>query len=192
MIESSDNASAGISTNDFSKLRGYLIAFVTQDAGANLFTLEQHKQVIHDRLEEEITRRGLIFSDLIRNRLIQDILAEITGYGPLQPLLDDPEITEIMVNGPRKVYVEKQGHLERTTVFIKDNLHILKIIDRIVTPLGRHIDSDRFMVDARLTDGSRVNAIVPPCAVDGASITIRKLRKEKLSILHLNGFNTLT
>ncbi len=97
-----------------------------------------------------------------------------------------------MVNGPQKVYIERKGRLERSNVVFEDNLHILKIIDRIVTPLGRHIDSDSPMVDARLPDGSRVNAVVPPCAVDGASITIRKFRKEKLSIVQLIELSTLT
>jgi pilus assembly protein CpaF len=107
-------------------------------------------------------------------------------------LLDDPNVTEIMVNGPKKVYVEKMGRLERTNIVFEDNLHILKIIDRIVSPLGRHIDYDTPMVDARLPDGSRVNAIVPPCAVDGASLTIRKFRKEKLKIAQLIESNSLT
>lgn len=192
MIESPDNPSDGVSTHDYSKLKEFLIATGSQDFGTNLLTLEQRKQAIQDRLEEELTSRGLLLSETTRHGIIQDIVAEITGYGPLQSLLDDPEITEIMVNGPQKVYVEKQGRLQRTNIVFEDNLHILKIIDRIVTPLGRHIDSDSPMVDARLPDGSRVNAVVPPCAVDGASLTIRKFRKEKLSILQLIGFNTLT
>jgi pilus assembly protein CpaF len=192
MIELPDNPSDGVSPHDYSKLKEFLIATGSQDVGTNLLTLEQRKQAIQDRLEEELTSRGLLLSETTRHGIIQDIVAEITGYGPLQSLLDDPEITEIMVNGPQKVYVEKQGRLERTNIVFEDNLHILKIIDRIVTPLGRHIDSDSPMVDARLPDGSRVNAVVPPCAVDGASLTIRKFRKEKLSILQLIGFNTLT
>jgi pilus assembly protein CpaF len=192
MSEAPDNTFPNLSPHAFSKLREDLVASLTQEVTENLFTPEQQKQSIQDRVEGEITRRGLTYSDTARNQLIKDILAEITGYGPLQPLLDDPEITEIMVNGPQKVYVEKGGRLERSNVVFEDNLHILKIIDRIVTPLGRHIDSDSPMVDARLPDGSRVNAIVPPCAVDGASITIRKFRKEKLSISQLIGFDTLT
>jgi pilus assembly protein CpaF len=192
MSEPPDNSFSNLSPHVFSKLREDLIASVTQEVAAIQFAPELQKQTIQDRLEGEFTRRGLTFSDLTRNQLIKEILAEITGYGPLQPLLDDPEVTEIMVNGPQKVYVEKGGRLERTNVVFEDNLHILKIIDRIVTPLGRHIDSDSPMVDARLPDGSRVNAIVPPCAVDGASVTIRKFRKEKLSISQLIGFNTLT
>jgi pilus assembly protein CpaF len=192
MIESQGNASSGMSPQELSKLREYLVATTSQDTEATVLTPEQRKHNIQDRLAEELSRRNLNFPDPIRDRLILDIFAEITGYGPLQPLLDDPEITEIMVNGPQKVYVEKQGRLQRTNVVFEDNLHILKIIDRIVTPLGRHIDSDSPMVDARLPDGSRVNAVVPPCAVDGASLTIRKFRKEKLSILQVIGLNTLT
>jgi pilus assembly protein CpaF len=191
-MSESENIFSDISPHVFSNLREDLIASLTQDVGENLFTPEQQKQAIQDRLEKEFNRRGLTLSDFTRDHLIKDILADITGYGPLQPLLDDPEITEIMVNGPQKVYVEKAGRLERTNIVFGDNLHILKIIDRIVTPLGRHIDSDSPMVDARLPDGSRVNAIIPPCAVDGASITIRKFRKEKLSISQLIELNTLT
>jgi pilus assembly protein CpaF len=192
MIESQENASSIISPKEFSKLREYLIAAASQDIGVTVLTPEQRKHNIQDHLAEELSRRNLNFPDSILDRLILDVYAEITGYGPLQTLLDDPEITEIMVNGPQKVYIEKQGRLERTNVVFEDNLHILKIIDRIVTPLGRHIDSDSPMVDARLPDGSRVNAVVPPCAVDGASLTIRKFRKEKLSILQVIGLNTLT
>jgi pilus assembly protein CpaF len=192
MTEPIDSESIGIPRKDLLQLRDYLISTVAQDFGANVLTPEQREQVTRERLKEELRKKGLILPDPIQNRLIQGILYEVTGYGPLQPLLDDPEITEIMVNGPQKIYVEKHGRLERTNVSFEDNLHILKIIDRIVTPLGRHIDSDSPMVDARLPDGSRVNAVIPPCAIDGASLTIRKFRKDKLSIMQLIGFNTLT
>jgi pilus assembly protein CpaF len=173
-------------------LREYLIATVTQDLGAADLTPENRQQAIQDRLAEALARTKLTLSESIRNRLLRDIFDEITGYGPLQPLLDDPDVTEIMVNGPNKIYVEKKGRLERTNVIFEDNLHILKIIDRIVSPLGRHIDADSPMVDARLPDGSRVNAIVPPCAVDGASLTIRKFRKEKLKMEQLIEGNSVT
>jgi pilus assembly protein CpaF len=179
-------------TPDYSKLREDLLALVTQDLSENGLTPEKRQQVIHDHLTEALTQANLHLSVAHRNHLLRDILDEITGFGPLQPLLNDPDITEIMVNGPRKIYVEKNGRLERTKVVFEDNLHILKIIDRIVSPLGRHIDSDSPMVDARLPDGSRVNAVVPPCAVDGPSITIRKFRKDKLSIMQLIEFNSLT
>ncbi|HEY5270227.1 MAG TPA: ATPase, T2SS/T4P/T4SS family [Anaerolineales bacterium] len=192
MTASGVNASAGASAPDYTKLREYLIATVTQVLGTSDLPPDKRQQFIQDRLAEALARTKLSLSDSIRNRLLRDILDDITGYGPLQSLLDDPDITEIMVNGPKKVYIEKNGHLERTNVVFEDNLHILKIIDRIVSPLGRHIDSDSPMVDARLPDGSRVNAVVPPCAVEGASLTIRKFRKKKLSIAQLIESNLLT
>ena len=192
MTASDVNASAGLSAPDYTKLREYLIATVTQNPGSADLSLEKRRQAIHDRLVEALARTKLQLSDSTRDRFLQDILNEITGFGPLQPLLDDPEITEIMVNGPRKIYVEKKGRLERTNVVFEDNLQILKIIDRIVSPLGRRIDADSPMVDARLPDGSRVNAIVPPCAVDGPSLTIRKFQKEKLAMTRLIEFKSLT
>jgi len=192
MTASGMNGSTGQSAPDYSKLREYLIAAVTQDLDAGDLTVEKDQQAVQNRLVEVLAQTKLNFSDAGRNRLLQDVLDEITGYGPLQSLLDDPDITEIMVNGPRNIYIEKNGRLERTQVVFEDNLHILKIIDRIVLPLGRHIDSDSPMVDARLPDGSRVNAVIPPCAVDGPSITIRKFRKEKYSIVQLIELNSLT
>jgi pilus assembly protein CpaF len=182
----------GASVPDYTKLREFLISAVTQDLDEGVLTPEKRQQIIRDRLVEALTRTKLTLSDAIKKQLLREIFDEITGYGPLQPLLDDPEVTEIMVNGPRKIYVEKKGRLERTKVVFDDNLHILRIIDRIVLPLGRHIDADSPMVDARLPDGSRVNAVVPPCAVDGASLTIRKFRKEKYSMEQLIENNTLT
>ena len=187
------NAPAGAaSIPDYTKLREYLITTVTQDLGGTDLPLEKRKVVIEERLKEALARTKLTLSDSIRDHLIRDLIDEITGYGPIQSLLDDPSITEIMVNGPKKVYIEKKGLLERTNIVFEDNLHVLKIIDRIVAPLGRHIDAESPMVDARLPDGSRVNAIVPPCAVDGASLTIRKFQKEKLKFEQLIESNSLT
>ena len=182
----------GASIPDYAKLRDYLIATVTQDSAGTDLPPENRRQFIEDRLKEALARTKISFSDSIRAHLIRDILDEVTGYGHIQTLLDDPNITEIMVNGPKKVYIEKKGRLERTNVVFEDNLHVLKIIDRIVSPLGRHIDADSPMVDARLPDGSRVNAIVPPCAVDGPSLTIRKFQKEKLKFAQLIESNSLT
>jgi pilus assembly protein CpaF len=186
------NVSFGESTPDYERLRKYLIESVTQDLEASDLPPEKRQQAVRERLVESLAQTKLSLSDSIRDRLFGDIVNEITGYGPIQSLLDDPEITEIMVNGPRKIYVEKNGLLEQANVHFDDNLHILRIIDRIVSPLGRHIDSDSPMVDARLPDGSRVNAVIPPCAVDGASLTIRKFRKEKYSIVQMIELNSLT
>ncbi|MDI6709516.1 MAG: CpaF family protein [Thermoanaerobacterales bacterium] len=128
---------------------------------------------------------------LDRQRIIGDLVDEILGYGPITPLLNDPEVNEVMVNGPHRVYVERKGRLELTSVEFRDNEHILHIIEKIVTPLGRRIDESMPMVDARLPDGSRVNAIIPPLALDGPTLTIRKFARERLRIEDLVRLGTL-
>ncbi|MEW6621466.1 MAG: CpaF family protein, partial [bacterium] len=116
----------------------------------------------------------------------------ILGLGPIEPLLKDPSISEIMVNGPNQIYVERQGKIERTKVTFNDNTHLLHIIDRIVSPIGRRVDESVPYVDARLKDGSRVNVIIPPLSLKGPILTIRKFFKEKLEIGDLIRFGTLT
>ncbi len=130
---------------------------------------------------------------LTERRLLADaLLAEIVGYGPIQPLLDDPEVSEIMVNGPKQVYVERRGRLELTDVEFEDDRHVLHLIEKIVAPLGRRIDEASPMVDARLPDGSRVNAIIPPLALRGPCVTIRKFARDPLTIEDLIRLGTLT
>ncbi|BAL83569.1 putative type II secretion system protein E [Selenomonas ruminantium subsp. lactilytica TAM6421] len=124
-------------------------------------------------------------------RLIADIRDEMLGLGPIEPLLQDDSITEIMVNGPKKVFVERLGKLERTDVQFHDNAHIMNIAERILTPLGRRIDESSPLVDARLEDGSRVNIIIPPLALNGPSITIRKFSKKPLTVDNLIAFGTI-
>jgi pilus assembly protein CpaF len=192
MIASEENPSSRSPAPDYAELRNYLVATIMEDSRVGTFTPEKRQQLVQDRISEALSQMKLTLSDSNRQYLLRYILDEISGYGPLQPLLDDQDITEIMVNGPKSVYIEKKGRLELTNVVFEDSSHILKIIDRIVSPLGRHIDSESPMVDARLPDGSRVNAIIPPCAIDGPSLTIRKFRKEKLSIAKLVESNSLT
>ena len=120
------------------------------------------------------------------------IMADILGYGPIQPLLDRDDITEVMVNGPNQVYIEQKGQLTLTDVKFVDNDHVLRIIERIVAPLGRRIDESSPMVDARLPDGSRVNAIIPPLSLVGPSITIRKFRKDPIKVDDLIRFGSFT
>jgi pilus assembly protein CpaF len=120
-----------------------------------------------------------------RMDVVHAVVAEIIGLGPIQKLIDNPDISEVMVNGPDSVYVEEAGRLHKTNVHFKDNAHVMTIIDRIVTPLGRHIDESSPMVDARLSDGSRVNAIVPPLALNGPTITIRKFPNHRLTAENL-------
>lgn len=122
-------------------------------------------------------------------RLLYD---DLLGYGPIQPLLDDPSISEVMVNGANHVYVERRGRLERVPVAFTDDQHVLQIIERIVTPLGRRIDESSPMVDARLPDGSRVNAVIPPLALKGPSLTIRKFARQPITIEQLVEWGSLT
>lgn len=147
--------------------------------------IEETVLAILDKEEESIPR-------LDRMRIAKEISDDAIAYGPITPLLNDPEITEVMVNGPSKVYVEKKGKIELTDAFFRNNNHILHVIERIVTPLGRRIDESMPMVDARLPDGSRVNAIIPPLALNGPTITIRKFFKDPLTIDDLVRFGTLT
>jgi pilus assembly protein CpaF len=130
--------------------------------------------------------------DDLRKQIFDQVLNDLLGFGPIQSLLDDDDVSEIMVNGPKKVFVEKKGKLTKTNVTFDDDDHVLRIIDRIILPLGRHVDADSPTVDARLPDGSRVNAVVRPVAIDGPSITIRKFAKDKLQAEDLINFGSLT
>lgn len=127
-----------------------------------------------------------------KERLLEEILHDVFGLGPLQPLIDDPTISDILVNTWDRVYVERDGRLEPSNVRFRDDQHLLQVIDRIVSAVGRRIDDSSPMVDARLADGSRVNAIIPPLAVDGAHLSIRKFRRDVLSQQDLLRNRTLT
>jgi len=128
----------------------------------------------------------------LKKEIFKQVLNDVLGFGPIQPLLDDPDISEIMVNGPKKIFVEKKGQLTKSEITFDDDDHVLRIIDRIILPLGRRVDADSPTVDARLPDGSRVNAVVRPVSIDGPSITIRKFRKDKLKAEDLIAFGSIT
>ena len=127
-----------------------------------------------------------------KEKLYAEILDEVLGFGPLEPLLQDPTVSDILVNTYRQVYVERFGKLEPTDVRFKDDAHLRKIIDKIVSAVGRRIDESSPMVDARLADGSRVNAIIPPLALDGAMLSIRRFSVDPLELEDLLDFKTLT
>ena len=146
------------------------------------------EQIFVETLQEE--RLPMSRSD--RNALFEQIVADVLGYGPLEPLLNDSTVTEILVNGPDQIYVERSGILEETDIRFRDTDEVMHVIDRIVTPLGRRIDESSPMVDARLPDGSRVNIIIPPLALDGPSISIRKFAKTVFNEDDLIQLNTLT
>src|SRR6188768_2231180 len=117
-----------------------------------------------------------------RERLVDEVLDETFGLGPLEMLLKDPSISEIMINGPKNVFVERSGRLEKTSVQFRDDKHLMQIIDRIVSKVGRRVDEVCPMCDARLPDGSRVNAIIPPLALDGAAVSIRRFGSNPLKL----------
>ncbi|RQD72261.1 MAG: CpaF family protein [Tindallia sp. MSAO_Bac2] len=127
-----------------------------------------------------------------RLRLKKEMTDEIIAFGPITPLLEDPDVSEVMVNGPRQIFVERKGKLETTDVRFRDDNHVINIIERIVAPIGRRIDESSPMVDARLPDGSRVNAIIPPLALNGPTITIRKFSTDPFTVKDLIQFGTLT
>jgi len=127
-----------------------------------------------------------------RERLAQEVLDEVFGLGPLEPLLNDPTISDILVNTYKHVYIERNGILEMTPVHFRDDAHLMSIIDRIVSAIGRRVDESSPMVDARLADGSRINAIIPPLAVDGPCLSIRRFARDPLMADDLIGNLTLT
>lgn len=137
-------------------------------------------QFVDEHIQDYIRRRKLPVSRYEIDRLTEELIDELTGFGPLEVFLRDPTVTEIMVNGPRRLFVERNGVLERTDLRFIDDNHLQRVIQRIVAPLGRRLDESSPMVDARLPDGSRVNAVIPPVAIDGACLSIRKFRKDML------------
>ncbi|VTS08162.1 type ii secretion system protein e : Type II secretion system protein E OS=Pirellula staleyi (strain ATCC 27377 / DSM 6068 / ICPB 4128) GN=Psta_1434 PE=4 SV=1: T2SE [Tuwongella immobilis] len=127
-----------------------------------------------------------------RELIIESILDEVLGFGPLEPLLKDPTVSDILVNGPKSVYVERRGKLEKTEIVFRDNDHLLQIIDRIVSKVGRRVDETSPLVDARLPDGSRVNAVIPPIALDGASLSIRRFGSNPLKLEDLLNYKAFS
>lgn len=129
---------------------------------------------LRQTLTERVDARQLPLNRMERERLVDEILDNILGLGPLEPLLRDPEVSDIMINGPKVVFVERKGRLVKTNVVFNDDKHLLQIIERIVAAVGRRVDEQNPMVDARMADGSRFNAIIPPLALDGAAVSIRR------------------
>ncbi|HKG55428.1 MAG TPA: CpaF family protein [Anaerolineales bacterium] len=181
-----------LTSADLLKFKRYLIENVGRSMEGEQLQIDDRSEFMRQRLQDVYVQTKVSLPDDIRKQVFDDILDELTGFGPIQPLLDDPDISEVMVNGPKKVFVEKNGKLTKSAVTFDDDDHVLRIIDRIILPLGRRVDADTPTVDARLPDGSRVNAVVRPVSIDGPSITIRKFKKDKLSIQQLIDYGSLT
>jgi pilus assembly protein CpaF len=150
------------------------------------------QQQIRRVVEDMLTADEVPLNRQEREQLIVEVQHETFGLGPIEPLMQDPSVNDILVNGPQQVYVERRGRLERTKVIFRDNAHLLQIIDRIVSAVGRRVDESSPMVDARLADGSRINAIVPPLALDGPVLSIRRFSREPFKVSDLLGFGTIT
>ena len=199
-----------------SSVRGLSVSTAGQSAAASK-NFEELKKQIHAKLVERLDfsrvkdlasdalRRDIrrviehlcdtenpLLNRMEREKLIEEILDETLGFGPLEPLLKDPSISDILVNGPKKIYVERRGKLEKTEVIFRDNDHLLQIIDRIVSKIGRRVDETSPLCDARLPDGSRVNAVIPPIALDGASLSIRRFGATPLKLEDLLNYKAFS
>jgi pilus assembly protein CpaF len=162
------------------------------DPSMDISRLEEVRKTIQDLFEQILSEENIVLSRPERARLFEQIAAEILGLGPLQPLLEDESITEIMVNGAKNIYIERKGKIHRVPVTFENNEHVMRIIDRIVAPLGRRIDEASPYVDARLQDGSRVNAVIPPISLVGPTLTIRKFAKNPITVDQLVQFGSIS
>lgn len=162
------------------------------DPSIDVSEVEKVRGMIRDLFEQILTEESIVLSRQEKHRLFEQIAAEILGFGPLQPLLEDNDITEVMVNGAKSCYFEKAGKIHRAPITFESDEHVMRIIDRIVAPLGRRIDESSPYVDARLPDGSRVNAVIPPISLVGPCLTIRKFSKDPFTVEQLIDFGSLT
>lgn len=178
MTQSSD---IHVKSDDIARLKAYLMDVVTQKMEGSPPEGDLYQRQIERWVQDAYSRTNIALKEPLKAQVIREVIAELTGYGPLQPLLDDPNNNEIMVCGPNQVYVERDGKLVDVNVRFNDNSHLMRIIDRMLHPVGRQVNFDNPTADARLPDGSRVNVVIPPVAVDGPCVTIRKFLRTKFS-----------
>ncbi|MFQ5613499.1 MAG: CpaF family protein [Anaerolineae bacterium] len=188
------NPAQGVSGQDLDRLKLWVAERLETSLSPNI-KLERTQEVlglIYERFKLLCQHANIRLAPDQQKSFFNDVVNEILGFGPLETLLQDDSISEVMVNGPRQVYVEREGKISLAEARFVDDDHVIRVINKIVEPLGRFVDKSYPMVDARLPDGSRVNAIVPPCAIDGPSITIRKFSREPLKIQDLINYESLT
>ncbi|MER3405618.1 MAG: type II secretion system protein E, partial [Chloroflexota bacterium] len=162
------------------------------DPKLDLSNLEEVRRTIEEKFQQTLDEEGITITRLERQNLFEQIVAEILGHGPIEPLLQDDTISEVMVNGPKSVWIEQAGKLRKTDITFQDNDHVMRVIDRILSRVGRRCDESVPYADARLPDGSRVNVIIPPCSLIGPVITIRKFKKNPLTVDDMIRFGTYT
>lgn len=167
-------------------LHRYLIEQLEEkNASVETWPARKLLEFVRENVQRHVSQKRLPLNHLESEMLAHDAVSELIGFGPLQTLVDDDEVDDIVVNGPARIFVERRGQMSTAPVRFVDNSHVVRIIQRILAPLGRRIDESTPMVDARLPDGSRVNAVIPPIALDGPSISIRKFRKSPLTAADL-------
>ena len=183
---------APIRTDPYQALKSKIHKHVVDELGAAEVEQRQLEDAVNRIAEVTMDEEPIPVPRFERSRIVSEVVDEVLGYGPIQPLLKDDSVTEVMVNGPNQVYVERKGKLVLTEVRFRDDAHVMHVIEKIVSPLGRRIDESSPMVDARLPDGSRVNAVIPPLALKGPTLTIRKFAKDPFTVSDLVGFGTFT
>ena len=153
---------------------------------------DQLRSMIEEGFNQVLDEEKILFNHALREQMLKWVIADIVGYGPIEPLLEDPEITEIMVNGYDEIFVERFGLIEPTSVKFENNTHLMRVIDRIVAPIGRRVDEMSPMVDARLPNGFRINATIPPLSLDGPILTVRKFSTRPYTVQDLIANSTMT
>ncbi|HXF68452.1 MAG TPA: CpaF family protein [Thermoflexus sp.] len=184
---------APLSPEHYTRLRAWLIQQLQKGSEPPPVGMTPENWAwVRDRVTQLLASARISLPPEILDRLLEEVGDEVVGYGPIGPLVRDPSITEIMVNGPSQIYVERNGKIVEVDVRFRDDQHVMEVIERILKPLGRKVDRTWPMADARLPDGSRVNVIIPPCALNGPTITIRKFPARRLTVEDLIRFGTMT
>jgi pilus assembly protein CpaF len=194
-IRGSGQRHQGIDNRAYQKLKQRLHAALLDRVdleSMQRLTQDQIRAELRNLVEKLLDEDAVVINDAERKTLTRDIQNEMLGFGPLEPLLEDPTVSDILVNTYRQIYVERRGKLELTDVTFSDDAHLMKIIDKIVSRVGRRVDESSPMVDARLPDGSRVNAIIPPLAIDGPIMSIRRFSADPLRLADLVAYGSMT
>jgi pilus assembly protein CpaF len=183
-------------TSALEEMRQKMHQHVISELGPTLYDQRMSetelRRQVHELLHKAIGQERAALTSVERTRLMQDVSDDVLGYGPIERFLKDPTVTEVMVNGPNDVYIERSGRLETTKVAFADETHLRRIIDKIVSQIGRRVDEATPMVDARLPDGSRVNVVIPPLAIGGPFMTVRKFSADPYTVDDLITFGTLS
>lgn len=178
-------------SQELSKIKKYLISAVQRELSSQTVPAEKYRRTVVNWLNLTYEKAKLELDETSKEKILKEAYNELLGFGPIQPFVDDPTISEIMVVGPNLVMLERDGQLIETGITFEDERHVMRIIDRIIHPIGRRVDTETPAVDSRLPDGSRVHVIIPPVAVDGPCITIRKFLQNKMTIEDLIALETI-